>query len=103
MTGIMSNNDPCPLCGGPMETRFETRTSESDATCNRCGYALFLEIEERAGKLFWVRTEYRAMTHEGKVLGSPALPTWNPQDFAKPDNCDCYACQYPEKCMEVLQ
>jgi hypothetical protein len=102
MTGV-GDNSTCPLCGGETSTYFETKTSESDVNCGRCGYAEYVEIEKWAGKLFWVRTEYRPVTHDGLVLGSTRIPTWNPRKFAKPDNCSCYRCQREDKVEPAAQ
>lgn len=102
MTGV-GDNGTCPLCGGETSSYFETKTSELDVHCGRCGYAEYVEIENWAGKLFWVRREYRPVTHDGLVLGSTRMPTWNARKFAKPDNCNCYGCQRSEKGQPAAQ
>jgi len=84
MTGV-SDMQTCPICGGPMETYFETKTSESDENCRgACGYAAHQEIStnQTTGLNYWVETQFFPMSKDGRVARPEGKHKWNKEAFS---------------------
>ena len=83
MTGVSDDSAACPICGGPLETYFETKSGESDDNCRgRCGYSAHQEIvTNEATKLqYWVETRSFPMSKDGRKVAR-SEGEWKSKEF----------------------